>query len=568
MTTPHPWEKSYPAGLSWHHPIETGRVTTLLDEAVAEAGGQIALHFRDWHGSYVDLGDRADRFASALLRDGLAPGKAIAIYLPNTPYHPVAFFGGLRAGARLVHLSPLDAPRELAHKLTDSGARTIVTTNVGGMLAGAIRLMEAGLVDRVIVGDDAAFSGENPAREPIPDRSGVVRLDELSADAPLPAAWPEVKESDVALLQYTGGTTGMPKGAILTHANLTAAVSSYDAWFRGTHGKREGGERVLCVLPLFHIYALTTVLLLGIRWRAELILHMRFDADQVLNDIETKRITSFPGVPTMWIALANHPEITTRDISSLTRCSSGGAPLPIEVGQRFETLTGQRLGGGWGMTETSPAGTNLHPTGKSRPGSIGIPLPGIELQVVSLEDPHHLLGVGEVGELRVRGKNVTSGYWNRPEETEAAFADGYFLTGDVGYMAEDGYFYIVDRKKDMIISGGFNVYPQMIEQAIYEHPSVAECIVVGVPDAYRGEAAKAFVKLRNAAEPFSLEDLQDFLTERLGRHEMPRALEFRDALPRTSVGKFSRRELRDEERRKHADARAAAASGAASSAGG
>ena len=248
-TSPFPWEKSYPPGLSWHSPIVTGRVTALLDEAAADAGGQTLLHFRDWSCSYGELKERADRFAAALLEAGLAQDQSVALYLPNTPYHPVAFFGGLKAGARLAHLSPLDAPRELAHKLKDSGARTLITTNVGGMLAGAIKLMEEGLVDRVIVGDDAAFDGDNPAREAIPDRPDVIRLDALSERAELPQSWPDIDEADVALLQYTGGTTGLPKGAILTHANLTAAVSSYDAWFEGLYGsegRARAGASALC----------------------------------------------------------------------------------------------------------------------------------------------------------------------------------------------------------------------------------------------------------------------------------------------------------------------------------
>ena len=520
----HAWEASYPDNMKWDAPIRTGSLPDLLDAAVAECPERSLLEFRGWSMSYRQLRDEAEAFAAALLTAGLAKDQTVALFLPNTPWHPVGFFGTLKAGARLAHLSPLDAPRELAHKLTDSGARTIVTTNIGGMLAGAIKLMEAGLADRVI---DAFCKGGTP-----------------------PAAWPEIAEGDVALLQYTGGTTGPAKGAMLTHANLTAAVSSYDIWFEALYGDPEEGEKVLCVLPLFHIYALTTILLLGIRRRAEIVLHMRFDATQVLHDIQAKKITTFPGVPTMWIALANHPELMKTDLSSLIRCSSGGAPLPVEVGQRFEGLTGQRLAGGWGMTETAPAGTNLLPFGEAKPGSIGMPLPGVELQVVDLDDPHRVLPVGEVGELRVRGKNVTAGYWNKPEENATAFADGFFLTGDVGYMAADGYFYIVDRKKDMILSGGFNVYPQMIEQAIYEHPAVGECIVLGVPDEYRGEAAKAFVKLKSGAETFSLEELLTFLQDRLGRHELPAALEFRDELPKTSVGKLSRKELRDLEREK------------------
>jgi len=550
----HAWEHSYPEKLRWDAPIVTGNLPALLDDAVTDCADRTVLEFRGWSISYAGLRDEAETFAAALLADGLAKDQTVALFLPNTPWHPVAFFGTLKAGARLAHLSPLDAPRELAHKLTDSGARTIVTTNLGGMLAGAIKLMEAGLADRIIVGDDGRFGADNPAREAIPEREDVIRFDLFCANRTAPAAWPVINEEDIALLQYTGGTTGPAKGAMLTHANLTAAVASYDAWFEALYGDAGPSEKVLCVLPLFHIYALTTILLLGIKRRAEIVLHMRFDPSQVLDDIQAKQITTFPGVPTMWIALANHPELMKTNLSSLKRCSSGGAPLPVEVGQRFEGLTGQRLAGGWGMTETSPAGTNLLPFGEAKPGSIGMPLPGVELQVVSLDDPHLVLAAGEVGELRVRGKNVTAGYWNKPQENAVAFADGYFLTGDVGYMAADGYFYIVDRKKDMIISGGFNVYPQMIEQAIYEHPDVAECIVLGIQDEYRGEAAKAFVTLKTGAEPFTLEALVTFLEDRIGRHELPAALEFRDELPKTSVGKLSRKELRDVEQSKAAAA--------------
>jgi long-chain acyl-CoA synthetase len=248
--------------------------------------------------------------------------------------------------------------------------------------------------------------------------------------------------------------------------------------------------------------------------------------------------------------MANHPELLIYFLRAMTRCSSGGAPLPVEVGQRLEALTGQRLAGGWGMTETAPAGTNLLPFGPPKPGSIGMPLPGIELRVVALDDPFRALGPGETGELAIRGQNVTPGYWNRPEATEAAFADGWFLTGDIGYMAPDGYFYIRDRKSDMILSGGFNVYPRAIEEAIYEHPSVEEVIVIGVADAYRGEAAKAFVKLKAGAEPFTLEDLRDFLADKLGRHELPAHLEFRSTLPKTAVGKLSKKELVEEERQR------------------
>ncbi len=351
----------------------------------------------------------------------------------------------------------------------------------------------------------------------------------------------------MALVQYTGGTTGTPKGALLTHGNLTAAVSIYDVWASAQGLSRPGEERVICVLPLFHIYALTTVLLRHVKDGDRILLRERFTVDGVLRDIEEKRATVFNGVPTMWIALAASPGLERRDFSSLHAVSSGAAPLPVEVAERFERLTGQRLGGGWGMTETSPAGTNL-PRDGGKPGSIGLPLPGITIEIVALDDPHRVLPPGEPGELRIKGPNVTQGYWNRPDETKAAFVDGFLLTGDVGKMDEDGYFFLLDRKKDMIISGGFNVYPSMVEDALYEHPSVEEAVVVAMPDPYRGEAAKAFIKLKPGAAPFTLEALRVFLADKLGRHALPAALEFRASLPRTPVGKLSRKELAEEER--------------------
>jgi long-chain acyl-CoA synthetase len=547
---PFAWERSYPPGVRWDAPIVPGTLGDLLDRAVAEFGAKSAIEFRDRSISYDALGREAARAGAALLAAGMDKGSTLALYLPNTPYHPFAFFGGLKAGARLVHLSPLDAERELAHKLTDSGARVLVTTNVGTLLPTALRLHQQGLLDRIIVGEDETWGPSAAPAAPIPDHPAIIGWSALVADPRPPAVWPRVVPADVALLQYTGGTTGVPKGAMLSHANLTTANEIYDAWAAGQGLLRRGTDKVICVLPLFHVYALTTVLLRQIKNGNEILLRARFDVETTLRDIEVKRATAFPGVPTMWIALVNHPGIEQRDLSSLTRCSSGGAPLPVEVAQRFERLTGHTLRGGWGMTETCSPGTNLPGTGEVRSGSIGLPLPGIEIDVVALDDPRRVLQAGEVGELRISGPNVTPGYWNRPEETAKAFADGRLLTGDIGYMDPDGYFFVVDRKKDMIICGGFNIYPQMIEQAVYEHPQVEEALVIGIPDAHLGEAAKVFVKLRQGAAGFTLDELKEFLRDKVGRHEMPRALEFRPALPRTSVGKLSKLELRDDERRK------------------
>jgi long-chain acyl-CoA synthetase len=379
----------------------------------------------------------------------------------------------------------------------------------------------------------------------LPDHPGIVGYAQFVAGAVPPAQWPAMAPDDVALLQYTGGTTGLPKGAMLSHGNLTSAVSIYDVWQAKARAERKNAiERVICVLPLFHIYALTVILLRGIE-RGDLIsLHQRFDITAVMHDIEVKRATAFPGVPTMWIAIANLPDLDSRDLSSLVSCGSGGAPLPVEIAKIFERKTGMKLRSGWGMTETCSPGTGHPVEGPDKPGSIGLMLPGIEMDVVALDDPKTILPAGEVGEIRIKGPNVTKGYWDRPAETAEAFVGDRFLTGDIGYMDTDGYFFLVDRKKDMIISGGFNVYPQMIEQAIYEHPAVQEVIVIGIADQYRGEAAKAFVKLKNGAMSFTLDDLRGFLAGKLGKHELPTALDFVDELPRTAVGKLSRHELR------------------------
>ena len=559
---PHAWEKSYPAGMRWDCPIATSTVQELLDRAVADYADRPALEYREGRLTYRQLGDQTARAAQAFRHVGIGRGRAVALYLPNTLWQPIAFFGVLRTGAHIVNLSPLDAERELLHKLTDSGARTVVTVNLSGLDAKARKLAEARHVDRVIVADDGAWApacaspqagraeGFRPSSLPVRDKT--IALDVLMAQAPKPSGWPMVCADDIALLQYTGATTGVPKAAVLTHANLTAAVSSYRIWVSGQRPADAPPDRVLAVLPLFHIYGLVSVMLRHLASGNELLLRGRFDIEAVLRDIEINRVTAFPGVPTMWAGLVNYPGIEQRDLSALRSCGSGGAPLPVELAERFSRILGLPLPSGWGMTETSPAGTSPPLHGPAKPGTIGLPLPGITVEVVALGDPHRVLGPGEVGELRIKGKNVMQRYWGRPDETAAAFADGGFLTGDIGTMDEDGYFFILDRKKDMIISGGFNVYPQVIEQAIYQHPDVEEALVIGIADAYRGEAAKAFIKLRSAAPPLTLDALKDFLADKVGRHELPAALETRAALPRTSVGKLSKKELIEEERCKGA----------------
>src|SRR6266403_1238165 len=414
----HPGEQFYPEGVRWDDPIAQGTLPELLSQAAMQYGARPALEFRDRPISYAELEAMVEVAASAFLRAGYGKNASVALFLGNSPDHPVKF-------------------------------------------------LQKGLLDRLIVCEDDRWRAVGNPHTPIPDNPAIVTFRTFVAGATSPAQWPSISTDDVALLQYTGGTTGLPKGAMLSHGNLTSAVSIYDAWGKPARAERNAIERVICVLPLFHIFALTVVLLRSLE-RGDLIsLHQRFEVEAVMRDIEVKRATAVPGVPTMWIAIASLPDLERRDLSSLVTCGSGGAPLPVEVAKIFERKTNMKLKSGWGMTETCSPGTGHSDEGPEKPGSIGLMLPGIEMDVVALDDPSKALPPGEVGEIRIKGPNVTKGDWNRPQETAEAFVGDHFLTGDIGYMDRDGYFFLVDRKKDMIISGGFNVYPQMIEQAIY-----------------------------------------------------------------------------------------------------
>jgi long-chain acyl-CoA synthetase len=538
---PHAWEASYPPGIRWDTPIETATLGRLLDRAADAFADRIAIRFRDAAIPYRRLRDLACRAAASFARDRRTH-RGIALLVQNSPWHTVAFFGAAIAGVPVTHLTPLDPPRAVERKLAQTGARAIVTLAEPGLLAGAAAARRDGLADLLLVADDASWGGAPGAG--LPD--GAERFEGWLARSPIGQA-PPIDAQSVALLQFTGGTTGLPKAAMLTHANLTAAATM-QVIYQSCRGIPAGhAERVLHVLPLFHIYALSAMNR-NLAQGAEILLRPRFDAAQTLADIEACRIECLAGVPTMWIALLEHPDLSRRDLSSLRWCNSGGAALPVEVQARIEALTGRPLGGGWGMTETAPAGIVLPPLGGAPRGSIGLPLPGVEVQVVALDDPRHVLAPNQTGEFRIRGPNVFRGYLDQPEETAASFVDGWFLTGDVGRVDDRGFFFITDRKKELIISGGYNVYPRAIEEAIFEHPAIAECAVIGVADAYRGQAAKAFIVARAGHAAPDLAALRTFLADRLGRHELPAALEVRASLPRTPVGKVAKLALVEEER--------------------
>ena len=558
-----PWLKSYPAGVRWDAPLDIGPVQGVLDRAAERFSALPALQFMDRQIPYSELKTLTDRAAAGFQKLGVGPGVQVGLYLPNTPHYAIAVFGVLKAGGTVVNYSPLDALRTLEIKIEDSATDILVTLDLASLYPLAEKLLASTRLKSLVIGEfaewalapgpvNAHMAATGMLSKPDHDDRRVAFRSLIDNDGRYQAHAIGDPNEALAVIQYTGGTTGTPKGAMLTHANLTAACSQFleTATRTPVGALEEGKERILCVLPLFHIYGLSVILLLGLRLGAEILLHPRFDPAAAARDIVLKRVGVYAGVPTMHVAILNLPKAGEMDFSSLKFCSSGGAPLPLAVQHDFQELTGARLCEGWGMTETSSAGTFTPRTGPVKPGSCGVPVPTVEIKFIDVLDPDREVALGERGEICIRGANVTKGYWKKPEATaEAMTAEGFFRTGDVGYMDEDGFVYIVDRTKDMLLVGGFNVYPRNIEEAIYKHPSVEEASVIGVPDAYRGEAPKAFVKLKAGAPPLTLEALRDFLKDRLGKHEMVAALEIRDDLPKTPVGKISKKDLRDSESR-------------------
>jgi long-chain acyl-CoA synthetase len=549
-----PWVKSYPPGVTWDARLETGPVQGILEGAAATWPDRPALDFAGRVLSYAELDRLADRMAAGLQAWGVGPGVHVGIYLPNTPHYFIAFFGILKAGGTVVNYSPLDASAVLEHKVEDSETDLLFTLDMKSLYPQMHAMLGHTRLRGLIVGSYGDFAA-NPAAITAGQRAAgdlvdVGRSDQIRHFADLLSDAEPVRHAigdpaeAIAVLQYTGGTTGLPKGAILTHANLTAATSQIlETTQTEPPVLRPGQERLLAVLPPFHVYALVVNMLMGIKLGAELVLHARFDLHAVLGDLTSKHVTVFCGVPTMFVGLLQ-ADLAGLDLSSLRLCNSGGAPLPLEIQQRFQNVSGASLNEGWGMTETSAIGSFTPGQGVRHPGSCGIPGPGIDFRFLDITDPSRVLALGERGEIAVRGPNIMKGYWKNPDATrEAISPDGYLRTGDVGWMDEDGYVYIVDRTKDMLLCGGFNVYPRVIEEAIYQHESVAEVAVIGVPDEYRGQAPKAFIKLRPAVPELSLEELKAFLKPRIGKHEMVASLQIVDALPRTPVGKIDKKQL-------------------------
>ena len=552
-TESRPWLSNYPEHVDWHATFHARPFQALLDEAAVSYADNICVDFLDRQMTYREIDSLASKAARGLQDLGVKKGTKVGLFLPNCPYSIVFFFAILRAGGTVVNYNPLYVTREIEQQVRDSETEIMVTLDLETLLPKLEPLIGAGPLKAIIVArlaDCLPFPKnllypwiKRGDIAKVPNTPAFIGFDQVVANDGLFQNVPIDPEDDIALIQYTGGTTGVPKGAAHSHASLVINAEQLVAW---ATEYEPGKERILGVIPLFHVLAISTVLTYGIRIGAALILLPRFDLDQTLQTIQKKRPTYIPGVPTMYNAISSHPDIDQVDLTSIRFCISGGAPLPLEVRQTFERRAGCTLVEGYGLTE-APV-THCNPfKGLRKAGSFGVPMPGTTIEILSIEDGETVLPPGERGEICVSGPQVMQGYWQRQEATDAVIRNGRLHTGDIGYIDEDGYGFIVDRLKELIICSGFNVYPRVVEEAIYEHPDVVEAAVCGVPDDYRGETVKAYVVRKGDAD-LDETKLIAFLKDRISPIEMPKIVEFRNELPKSAVGKILKKELLREER--------------------
>ncbi|MBO0797588.1 MAG: long-chain fatty acid--CoA ligase [Blastocatellia bacterium] len=494
--------------------------------------------------TFSQLRNQVDRLATSLSQLGIEKGDRVGIMLPNCPQYIIAFFAAMRLGAIVTNINPLYTAREIEMVAQDAGVRALIHLDLMAPIVAGVQSNTA--LEFLITTSLQEYSAEAPGSPPaVPE--GTISFKSL-IDGVNEIELPRVEidaEEDIAVLQYTGGTTGVPKGAMLTHSNLYTNALQAHVWSWPL--TQQGDERYLLVIPYFHIYGQTLGMVLGV-WNGALqILIPKFDANLLIHAIKQFRPTYFPGVPTLYISLLAHPEFKTCGLELVRRFNSGSAPLPLEVLEQFEKRSGATLYEGYGLTEASPTTHSTPTLAKRKIGSIGLPFPSTECKIVDLETGTREVPPGEDGELCIRGPQVMKGYWNRPDETEIALRNGWLYTGDVARMDEDGFFYIVQRKKDLIIVSGFNVYPNEIEEVLFTHPAVAEAAVIGIPDEYRGEAVKAYVVFKEGAQA-TVDELLEHCRVNLAKFKVPSSITIVDKLPKSAVGKVLRRELREMEK--------------------
>ena len=563
------WLKNYDPGVPHSMNFPKIPLQQLLEESARKFPDCTAIIFPGAFGdsyrlSFGALNDLVNRMANALISLGVKKGDRVALLLPNCPQFVVSFYAVLKAGGVVVATNPLYSPREMEHQLKDCGAETIIVlslfynmvremkdrtslknlivTNIKEYLPPLSRLLFTLLREK-----------KERHRVTIAGVPNTYDFQELLRRHPATPPPVKVDVDDIAMFQYTGGTTGISKGAVALHRNIIANVYQMWGWELPLR-RNQAEEKLLGVMPLFHVYGMVTVMHFAMLSASAMVLLPRWNTKQVLKAINRYKPAFFPGVPTMYVAINSYPQVNRYNLRSIAACTSGAAPLPVEVQQRFEELTGGKLVEGYGLSEAPVVVTSNPLLGVRKIGSIGLPVPCVEVRIVDAETGEKEMPLGEVGELVIRGPQVMKGYWNRPDETRLVLRDGWLYTGDLARMDEDGYIFIVERKKDMIIAGGFNIFPRVIEEVLYEHPKVKEAVCYGVPDPYRGQTVKVAIVLKEG-ETCTAEEITEFCRPRLAKFEVPKMVEFRESLPKSLIGKVLRRVLVEEEQAKLKQAR-------------
>lgn len=555
----HLWLKSYPKQTAWDAKIPSTPVFDMLDRTVRLYGDAPGFNFMGKKFTWGEIGEQVNRMARGLQTLGVKKGVKVGLFLPNSPSFVISYYAVLKAGGTVVNYNPLYSVKELKHQIEDSHTDIMITLDIVILCDKLMEILPDSRLQKIVVGkftDLLSFpknvlypivKAKDVAKLPVSDK--IISYDELTDNDATPAFVSIDPQEDIAVLQYTGGTTGVPKGAMLTHANVVANTEQAALWL--CDGK-PGEEKMVGVLPFFHVFAMTAVMNLSVRNAMEIIALPRFELDKTLALINKHKPHYFPAVPAIYNAINNYKSIDKFDLRSLRYCVSGGAPLPVEVKKEFERLTGCKLVEGYGLTESSPVLCVNPVVGTGPSGSIGLPVPGTIIEIINPEDKTTPMALGERGELCARGPQVMKGYYNNPDATADVLRDGRLYTGDVAVMDENGFVYIVDRIKDMIITNGYNVYPRNVEEAIYLHTSVEECIVAGVPDQARGEVVKAWIKPRDG-KTITEAEMKAFLEDKLSKMEMPRIIEIRTKpLPKTMIGKLSRKDILAEDKAKAA----------------
>jgi long-chain acyl-CoA synthetase len=557
-----PWLNHYPTEVPHEITIDEKPLYVYLQQAADEFPTKTAIHFLGKELSFSELYNQSLKLANYLQSLGLQKGDRVSIMLPNCPQAVIAYYGVLFAGGIVVQTNPLYMERELEYQLKDSESTFMLTLDL--LYPRASKMKALTKLKHIIVTSIKDFlpfpknllypfvqKKQNQIVVKVEHQGETHLFKQIMSLAEPYIELPDINPSeDIALLQYTGGTTGFPKGVMLSHKNIVANTQMCSSWL---YKCRRGEESLLGIVPFFHVYGMTIVMNLSVMQAFKMILLPKFDATDTLKTIGKLKPTLFPGAPTIYIALLNHPDIQKYDLSSIDCCISGSAPLPVEVQEQFERVTGGRLVEGYGLSEASPVTHANFLWDKRKTGSVGVPWPNTDAAIFSYEKGG-VADTNELGEIVIRGPQVMKGYWNKKEETDAILKNGWLLTGDIGYMDEDGFFYVVDRKKDMIIAGGYNIYPREIEEVLYEHEKVQEVVVAGVPDPYRGETVKAYIVLKEHQKA-TIEEFNEYARQHLAAYKVPRIYEFRDELPKTAVGKILRRALIEEEKEKLKDAK-------------